>query len=168
MTDPIRNFPADSFLRVFHSPRTLTDAEVTRIKDVLSTFMPTWASHETPVTGAYDVLHNQFIVISANEGVTPLSGCSKDSVLGVIRSLGAELDLDFVHGPPLCFRTGDEIRAVDRKTFGDLVKAGDITGDTVVFDSTIHSVGPYADGKFETKARDCWHAKAYRELSAAE
>ncbi|MEE9393083.1 MAG: hypothetical protein V3W41_11310 [Planctomycetota bacterium] len=168
MPSHISQFPADSYLRVFHAPRRLIEAEQAKISKVMAAFLPTWVAHEVPITGDFEILHDQFIVVSANESITPLSGCSKDSLIGVIRALSAALDLDFVHGPPLCFRAGEEIRAVDRKTFGDLVKAGDVTGETVVFDSTIASVGPYLAGKFETKAADCWHAKAFRDLATSE
>ena len=66
-----------------------------------------------------------------------------------------------MHAPPICFRDGGEIRVVARAEFTELVEQGKVTGDTVVFDGTLSSVGAFRDGKWEVAARDSWHARAW-------
>ena len=158
-------FPDDSWLRVFHAPRDLTAEETAAITANLDAFLGEWASHETRVSGAWEIVHDRFIVVAADESKVALSGCSKDSVVMRLRALGQELGMDFVHGPPICFRAGDDIKSVQRDEFGALVESGDVRADTVVFDSTIITAGPYKAGRWEVAASDCWHARAYELAS---
>lgn len=159
------NFPDDSWLRVFNAPRDLTQDEVRAVSEDLGDFLRGWASHESPVTGNFEIVHDRFIVVAADESKVGLSGCSKDAVVMRLRDLGNRLGLDFVHSPPLCFRHGDAIRSVQRGEFGELASAGEVKSDTVVFDSTIITVGPYKAGRWEVPASDCWHARAYELAS---
>ncbi|MFT7620806.1 MAG: hypothetical protein ACI97A_004464 [Planctomycetota bacterium] len=78
-----------------------------------------------------------------------------------VKNISSQLGLDLVHGPPICFRHGDRIRAVGRAEFGDLVNDGTVTADTTVFDNTIAQVGQYRGGKWEIPAKDSWHGRAY-------
>lgn len=157
----ISEFPVDSHLRVFHSPRPLTPDEQTHVREKLDTFIKSWNAETRPVTGAYEIVHDQFVVIAADETMVPLTGCAKDSMVRTVRNLSAVLGIDLVHGPPICFRDGDRIRAVGRDEFADLVKNGTVDADTTVFDNTIIAVGPYREGKWELPAKECWHGRAY-------
>lgn len=78
-----------------------------------------------------------------------------------VRNLSSQLGLDLVHGPPICFRDGDRIRAVGRDEFSDLVKDGTVTPETTVFDNTIAQVGQYSQGRWEIPAKESWHGRAY-------
>ncbi len=157
----ISEFPVDSHLRVFHAPRVLTPEEKKRVEEDLSAFVASWSAEKRPVTGAFEIVHDQFLVIAADETMVPLTGCAKDAMTRKVRNISAELGVDLVHGPPICFRDGDRIRAVGRDEFGKLVEDGTVTSETMVFDNTICAVGPYREGKWEVPAKDCWHGRAY-------
>jgi len=160
------DYPDDAYLRVFNAARRLSEAEVARIGDAMRAFQMEWVAHEQPVTSAFDLVHDQFLVVATDPRAVQLSGCAKDALVGFVWQLGAELAVELVHSPPLCFRKGDDIVAVDRATFGDLVERGEITGDTIVFDNTVHAVGPYRAGRWELPARDCWHAQAWEAVAS--
>lgn len=157
----ISEFPVDSYLRVFHAPRVLTAEEKAFVEKELDQFVSTWKAEMKPVTGAWEIVHDQFVVIAADETVVPLSGCAKDAMTRMLRDISAQLGIDFVHGPPICFRDGDRIRAVGRDEFGELVEKGEVTAETKVFDNTIVAVGPYREGRWEVPARESWHGRAY-------
>ncbi len=157
----ISEFPVDSHLRVFSAPRALTADEKAHIEKGISTFLETWSAEKRPVTGAFEIVHDQFVVIAADETAVPLTGCARDAMTRMVRDLSAPLGIDLIHGPPICFREGDRIRAVGRDEFGELAKDGKVTADTVVFDNTIMAVGPYREGKWEVAAKNSWHGRAY-------
>lgn len=159
-------FPASSFLRVFSAPRDLSASECDSLREALSTFMGAWAAHERPVKGGFEIRDDRFVVVAADESVTALSGCSKDSLVGVLRQAGAQLGVDFVASPPIAFRSADGIRSVDRNEFGRLVDAGEVTAATPVFDTIVSSVGGYRDEGFEKPAGASWHARAWKLATA--
>jgi hypothetical protein len=160
----ISKFPEASYLRIYHASRDLAADERARVEKALASFMGQWVAHEAPVAGAFEIVHDRFVVVAADESKTVLSGCSKDAMNGAMREIGAHLGLDFVHAPPICYREGDVIHSVTRADFADLVEQGKVTGATPVFDLTINTVGPYKAGRFELPAAECWHAKVYDSL----
>ena len=70
----ISEFPLDSHLRVFHAPRSLTAEEKAHVEHDLAKFINGWTAEKQPVTGAFEIVHDQFLVIAADETVVPLSG----------------------------------------------------------------------------------------------
>jgi hypothetical protein len=161
------NFPADSFLRVFTASRDLSDAECETLQGELQAFLGAWSAHEKAVAGALEILDGRFVVVAADESVTKLSGCSKDSLVGAMRQLGSKLGVDFITSPPIVYRSSSGIRAVDRGEFGRLAETGEVTADTPVFDTIVGTVGAFRDEGFEKPAADSWHARAWK-LAAAE
>lgn len=160
-------FPAGSFLRVFSASRDLSEAECAALSQGLETFLGAWAAHEKAVAGAFEIREARFVVVAADESVTALSGCSKDSLVGAMRQLGTQLDVDFITSPPIAYRGAEGLRTVDRAEFGRLVESGAVTADTPVFDTIVSTVGAYRDGGFEKPAGASWHARAWK-LAAAE
>lgn len=70
----ISDFPLDSHLRVFHAPRGLSPDEKGHITTDLTEFVENWSAEKRPVTGAFEIVHDQFIVFAADETIVPLTG----------------------------------------------------------------------------------------------
>ena len=155
------SYPKNSYLRIFAAARDLTAAEQATVTSGLKSFLGQWTAHEAPVTGTFEIVHDRFIVIGADESKVGLSGCSKDSLSICMRELGAALGVELVHAPPIVYRDDQGIHSVTRDVFGQRIAEGQVDGNTVVYDLTIIAVGPYVEGRFETRAADCWHARAW-------
>ena len=61
----------------------------------------------------------------------------------------------------MLFRKGQQIERVPRERFAELAAAGEVGLDTVVFDNTIQHVGDLRSGRWEVRAADAWHARAF-------
>lgn len=70
----ISDFPLDSHLRVFQAPRSLTAEEKIHIAQDLTQFVEAWTAEKKPVIGAFEIVHDQFVVLAADETNIPLSG----------------------------------------------------------------------------------------------
>jgi hypothetical protein len=50
---------------------------------------------------------------------------------------------------------------VSRERFAELASSGTVGPNTRVFDNTLTRVGDLLAGKWEVKAADAWHARAF-------
>ena len=141
--------------------KKLADPELGIVRDTLDDFLKDWNSHGVPVTGKYVILYNQFVILST-ETTSELSGCSIDSSVRIFKFLKEEHGLDALNLNLVHFREGVTIRSVDRSAFPDQINSGKISSDTIVFNTTIQTLGEIRKGLWETRLSNSWHAKAFK------
>jgi hypothetical protein len=149
--------PPDARLWIFAAERQLSETERARVLEEVDAFIGQWAAHTVPLTTARDLRHDQFIFVAVDERAAGASGCSIDALVRRMKGLQDELELELVNHAPVLFRDGAGIARVSRERFADLVEAGSVNQDTVVFDNTLSRVGAVRDGRWELRAADSWH-----------
>ena len=163
MNRPFAEMPDDARLWVFASPRRLEPSELQTVHDHVAAFVEQWTAHGAPVVGAFDLRHDQFLLVAADEAATGVSGCSIDSLTRALKGVERELGLSLLDASSrVWFRDGDgAVRALPRSDFRDRVRAGDAGEETLVFDNTVTTVGAVREARWETPMRRSWHAKAF-------
>lgn len=159
--DLFTSFPDSAKLWIYPLARPLTEAGRARVTQRLDGFLREWNSHGAAVIGAYQIFEDRFILVTGyvEDGV---SGCSTDSMMRVMKSLRDEYGIDGFDRSLVYFRDADRVlRGVTRPEFKALVSAEQVDADTVVFDSTITTVGDLRAGRFETTFGKSWHARAF-------
>ncbi len=84
---PFDTLPENARVWVYPISRTLTDHEAAQVEAMLEEFVQKWLSHQREVHGSGLVLENRFIILSADESMTDVSGCSIDSSVRFIREV---------------------------------------------------------------------------------
>lgn len=158
---PFDQLPPDARLWIFSAGRPLSDDERRRVLAEADGFIEQWTAHGLPLTASRDIRHDQFILIGVNERAAGVSGCSVDKLVRGMAQLGAALGVDLVDNAPVLYRDGETIARVSRERFADLASSGAVGLDTVVFDNTLTSVGDLQAGRWEVRAADAWHARAF-------
>jgi hypothetical protein len=153
--------PADARLWIFAASRGLSAAEQARVLAETDAFIAGWTAHGLPLTAARAVQYGQFIFVAVDEQAAGASGCSIDALVRRMRDLQNDLGVELVNHGPVVYRRGESIARVSRDEFADLASTGAVTPDTVVFDNTLTSVGELRDGRWEVRAGDSWHARAF-------
>jgi hypothetical protein len=154
-------FPDDAKLWVYAMSRPLSDDQRGLVMSRLADFVTQWNSHGAPVSGAFDITENRFVLITGfvDGGV---GGCSTDSMVRVMKQLREE-GLDGFDRSLVFFRDAkNSVQAVSREDFQALVAAGQVDADTPVFDTTVQFIGDLRRGGFETTFAKSWHAAAFR------
>ncbi len=82
---------------VYQSDRPFLSPELETIEKEMAAFTNQWNAHGMELTAAGTVVDNHFIVLGANEDMTNISGCSIDSSIRFIKSLGELLNIDFLN-----------------------------------------------------------------------
>ena len=160
--------PDDARVWVFGAARPLGEAEGARLLEAVDGFIARWAAHGAPVVGGRDFRHGRFLVVAADERATGVSGCSIDSLFHALAEVERELGVSLRDGGLVFWRgAGGEVRSAPRPEFRRLAQAGEVGEDTVVFDNTVATAGDLRGGRWETRFRDAWHARAFPLAAAA-
>jgi len=154
--------PDESRLWIFAAERPLSESESQEFIHNVDQYLEQWKAHGEPVRAARDFRYNQFLFVAADNDVTSPSGCSIDDMTRLVRSLGEKLNVNFFGSPKVFYRSKDETATVERETFKELVARGEVSGDTIVFDTTITALGEVRNGKWMVPARAAWHARAFK------
>lgn len=153
--------PDDARVWVFAAARPLRADEQRRLLAHVDGFLEGWAAHGAPVAGARDLRHDRFLLVAADERATGVSGCSIDSLSHSIRGLEEELGVGLRESSLVFWRdAGGEIASAPRPGFRERVRAGEVDGETTVFDNTIGTVAELRGG-WEKPMRESWHGRAF-------
>ncbi len=71
-------------------------------------FLPTWNAHGKGLTSSFKIDHKQFIIITVDEEKVQASGCSMDSLNGVMREIEAEYQLGIFDRMKACYKENGE------------------------------------------------------------
>ncbi|MCP5053941.1 MAG: hypothetical protein GY940_42630 [bacterium] len=158
--------PDDTRLWVYGFERQLTPREKEQLEKGLNGFISEWNSHGDPVTGAFKIAFDRFVLLSGYMP-TGISGCSIDSSVQQVRAISEGAGPAFSSGDVVFYRDDDgNVQAAKRELFQQLAAEGDISSDTPVFDLTLTKVGDLKQKGFENLFRESWHHRVF-DLAAA-
>ncbi len=160
---PFHQLPPHARLWIFPAERPLSDEEGRRVFAEVDAFIDQWTGHGLPLTAGRDLPYNRFVFVAADERAAGISGCSIDALVRRMKQLQAEFGVELVNNTPVMYRDGQAIVRATREQFTDLAAAGTVNLDTKVFDNTLTNVGDVRTGRWEVRAADAWHARAFFE-----
>ena len=136
------------------SPAVSDEGEVLRRAD---TFLRGWDAHGVPVLSGRELREQRFLVVAAEKSAET-SGCSIDRMFGLIRAIERDYAVSMLDASRVFYRDSSGlIRDVPRGEFRDVAN-----DDTIVFDTTVVTLGEIRSGRWEKPARDSWHAALLR------
>jgi hypothetical protein len=142
---------------VFQSNRFFTESETKIINQDLSIFMDEWSVHGTKIKTDFEIINNLFIVLGADETQSTVSGCSKDSMVRVVKSLGAKLNIDFFDRLSIAFKDGnDKIELLTLDKFKKGLQSDSIRQNTLVFNNLIETKAELKSN-WQVEVKNSWH-----------
>jgi len=146
---------------IYQADRFLSDKEVEEISASLHAFVETWAAHGSALAGKGYIKYNLFLILEVDETQAGVTGCSIDSSVRFIKELEQKFDVNFFDRMKVSFKdaTGT-VRLVDRAAFEQLLKQGEVTADTIVFNNLIQQ-GEELSTKWEVPFKESWHSKVF-------
>lgn len=132
---PFDQLADHSRIWLYQADRNLSESEVTQVKNVLSNFCEQWVAHQQPMHTSFDILHNRFIVLAADEEKCMASGCSIDSSVAVIRKLGNLLAVDFFKRTDIAFMKNDIVDSLPLPIFKKQLANGTLSSSLEVFNT---------------------------------
>jgi len=163
---PITRFedlPDASRVWVYGASRDLHGPAAETLLRETDAFLESWKAHGAPLSSARNWSDDRFLTIAVDQRQEGASGCSIDGLFRTLKGLEPQLGVGLVTSGLVYFRDGTgAILAVSRDEFTRRGTAGEVTGDTEVFDLSVTSLGEWR-GRFRSRAADSWHGSLIPE-----
>ena len=156
-------FSSHSRVWVYQSDRKLTDAEALQAQVLLDNFTTGWTAHNNQLLAKAEIRYNRFLILIVDESQAGASGCSIDKSVNFMKQLEQQFGINLFDRFNLAYRDGEEILSVPRHQFEDLLKAGKIDTETIVFNNLAQNITELQT-KWEVPFKDSWHIQLFRDL----
>ena len=91
---PYPELPNTSKVFIYQSNREINEKELLLIQKFVDDFSQNWLTHGKPVRNSFK-LFNYFMCFFIDESSYSTSGCSLDSLVGLVKSIGKKFGIDF-------------------------------------------------------------------------
>ena len=145
---------------VYQSTTELTPEQAQQIQQQLNTFAQGWTAHNHQLLAGAQVKYNRFLILVVDESRAGASGCSIDKSVNFMKQLEQEYGIVLFDRFNLAYHNGKEISSAPRHEFEELVKAGVITQDTLVFNNLVQTLEELQT-KWEVPLKDSWHVQLF-------
>lgn len=159
--------PDDARIWINAVDRDLDAAEKVLVERALTDFMAGWSSHGRKVEGSVAIVEDRFIVVAAHIPGGDISGCGIDASVHALAGVAESIGFGWAYVLDVFFELDGVATQTDRARFAQMVSEGEVTSDTIVYDTSLTTVGEWRNGAFKIPAKRSWHARAFR-LSPAE
>lgn len=157
------DFSSHSRVWVYQSDRKLTDAETAQVQQQLDGFTTGWTAHNSQLKARAEVRYNRFLILIVDETQAGASGCSIDKSVHFMQSLEKHYGIRLFDRFNLAYKANEEVHSLPRHDFEDLLKAGSINKETIVYNNLVQNLGEL-QSKWEVPFKDSWHIQLFRDL----
>lgn len=162
MLFPFENMPNHSRVWVYQTDRKLSDKESEIIQTTLNEQISQWAAHGAPLAGACKIMYNRFIIIAADEQQNATSGCSIDASTNWLKSIGAELNINFFDRS-IAYLSDNEVHAIAIAQIKEAITNGLINADTIIFNNLVNTLIDFKN-HWKVPALESWLKKYFTNI----
>jgi hypothetical protein len=108
---------SDSRVWVYQSNKAFSESEKIYLTESFKEFVSSWAAHGSKLVADATIIGDYFVVLAVDEKTVMASGCSIDSSVKFIKSVGQQLNIDFFNRLKLVVKKDSEIKMI---SFSDL------------------------------------------------
>jgi hypothetical protein len=155
MLVPIDQMPDTSRLWIYQAERKLSQNEIDIINESTSIFLKEWTAHGSDLRASFDILYDQFLIISLDEDLSEASGCSIDASVHHIMRIENELNISLINNGKVAFLVDDQIELMPVNGLKDQVAAKVIQPETKVFNNTVQNLGDFKS-KWLIESSETW------------
>lgn len=146
MLAPFETLEDSARVWIYQSGRKFTEVERNTISDALTAFTHSWVAHGNPLKTSFAILHDQFIVLAADENYAEASGCSIDSSVRAIKQLDQQFSLGLFDRTKIGFLNGEQLEMIPLHELPNALAKGLWKQDSLFFHNGIESKGQLKSG----------------------
>jgi len=155
------DFNNNSRVWIYQSNRMFTLHEAFQIEDMLKTFVSSWHSHGSPVTGYANLFFGQFIVLIADETKSGVSGCSTDSSVRMIKDIEQMFNVNMFDRLLLGFIVKERVQMIPMAQLYYALENNFIEPTTLYFNNTVPDLEQLKN-KWLIPLKESWLSKDQR------
>jgi len=130
--------PDTSKVWVYQANRQLNTEETLKMQSEIYDFTLQWKSHGQEIDCYGHIFHKLFLVFVADES-NHVSGCSIDSSVHFIQSLGSKYNVDFFDRLNYVFFENDKINRIFHTDMKARLSDGSINDETLFFNNLVNT-----------------------------
>ena len=108
---------SDSRVWVYQSNRPFSENEKVQLTEAFKVFVDSWAAHGSKLVADATIIGDYFVVLAVDEKTAMASGCSIDSSVKFIKTIGQQFNIDFFNRLKLVVQKENETKMI---SFSDL------------------------------------------------
>ena len=108
---------SDSRVWVYQSNRAFSENEKVQLTEAFKVFVDSWAAHGSKLVADATIIGDYFVILAVDEKIAMASGCSIDSSVKFIKSIGQQFNIDFFNRLKLVVQNENETKMI---SFSDL------------------------------------------------
>ncbi len=158
--------PDDARTWVFGATPALDGSAAERLLADVDAHLVDWKAHGEPLTVARTLVEGRFLVVAVDQRTAGASGCSIDGLFRALQRAESGYGVSLVAGGRVFWRdTNGVVQGGGRDVFREDAARGAVTRDSLVFDTTVNTLGALRR-EFERPAARSWHAQLLQGVSA--
>jgi len=152
------SFPDNARIWIYAADREIQDDKVTAIHNRIVDFTREWSSHQQALKATGGLLHNYFVVFVVDDGHNKPGGCSIDSSVRFVKSLGEELNVDFFNRTVFYYLDNETVKVISKEDLPEALDEGRINESTLFFDTLVQTKVNFQKHWLKTLKKS-WHSK---------
>lgn len=137
---PFDQLPGHSRIWIYPSDRPFTAAEQAIAAASLQEFCSGWSAHGHALRASFQITHDHFIILAADEQSAEASGCSIDGSVRFLKQLGAQFGIDFFNRTLVPFLKEGKVTFMPLTALKEAFRSGDLNEDTPTFNTLAATV----------------------------
>ena len=155
MITDFNSIPETAKIWVFPASRKFYPQELPEINAKIEQFLTEWNNENDPISAAYVIKYDHFIIVTANDTEQSLSLEAQDQLANFIQSLESSYELILMDRINVCFKQGEFVQYKTLPDFKKMIKAKGVSQNTMVFNSMINIKEEMEFG-WEINIMDSW------------
>ena len=151
------DFSPESRVWIYQSSRLFSLGEALEIENLLADFCTNWHAHGAGVKAYGNLFFGRFLVLMADESNVAVSGCSTDSSVRFVKTLGQKFGVDFFNRQHLAFLVKEKVEVLPMHQISYAFENGFLTGETLYFNN-LAATKQQLETSWITPVKDSWLA----------
>ncbi|MBR9999039.1 MAG: hypothetical protein KFF73_08710 [Cyclobacteriaceae bacterium] len=152
--------PGYSRIWIYQSDRPFTPQETELVGELSDEFLTEWTAHGHELKAAARILYDHFLILSVNEKINGVSGCSIDASVRFIREIESRLNIVLTDRSKIAFLKHGDVRMTDLRSIKNEIENQSITRDTLIFNNLVQTKGALKD-QWLVPAGESWMKKYF-------
>ena len=124
---------------IYTLSKELTNEQLSNFKNNCQEFVSSWTAHEVKLDASYELVNNMLLIFKVNEDSYNASGCSIDKQLRFIKEQEQIFGVELLNRMLVAYEQNSELKITHQSKIKELLLAGEINKDTLIYDNTITS-----------------------------
>lgn len=138
MEVPFNTLPETARVWIYQGNRPFNKSEEKILSEGLSSFLQQWTAHGSALKASFKLVYDQFIVIGLDETAADASGCSIDSLVRNMQTLGSTVNIDFFNRELIGFLQNQTVKLVERPGLKEFLAS--TRGSLLTFNNLVSTV----------------------------